>query len=269
MVKERQVRKYIIGGALMIVVTLLVFWSLAGRPRSGNDAPHSITANKVYVRRDCRPNPVEPFPRKAPRQRAGKQRFRFAASPLGEDPDGPKGVVYPAFKTGGTIGGRLTVRNQSGKLIYRGTEELPVFSIEISPNEELIWVEAGDGNSYILNLNGEKIVDLPQFPPGKYMLGLGAWVWLDNNRLLGESGVQNFDDNGKPIDCCQGHNISESHFYVYDLQTNKMEEMQLPEDLRGKVVTIGKVLKTGEFQLGNDGDGFDWYQVADLGGKER
>lgn len=97
------------------------------------------------------------------------------------------------------------------------------------------------------------------------MLGFGKWVWLDNQRLLGESGVQKFDQNGKLVTCCGSDNVSESRFYVYDLTTGELEEMLLPEALRGKVVNISRVLDSGEILMGHGGDEFGWYQVADLG----
>lgn len=37
--------------------------------------------------------------------------------------------------------------------------------------------------------------------------------------------------------------------------------MQLPENLRGKVVRIGKHLKTGELQLGPESGELQWYRV--------
>ena len=202
--------------------------------------------------------------RNAPKERV----FHFKAAELVQPPKEAQKIEYPKFRAGGS-GTRGAIRDQKGNLIWRATKENPVYSISVSPNDQRIVAGAGDGNAYIITNEGEKISDLPQFPPGNDMLGLGNWIWLDNNRLLGESGVQNFDENGKPIGCCQGHNMSESRFYVYDLRTSKMEEMQLPENLQGKVVTVGKVLKTGELQLGHEGDGFGWYQVADLGEEDR
>lgn len=199
---------------------------------------------------------------------APKREFHFEATELAQPPKEAQKIEYPKFRAGGS-GTRGSIRDQEGKLIRRATPESPAFGITISPNERLIWVDGGSRKSYIINAQGEEIALLPKTPPGKDMLGFGKWVWLDNNRLLGESGVQNFDENGKPIGCCQGHNMSESRFYVYDLRTNKMEEMRLPKNLRGKVVSIGKVLKTGELQLGHEGDGFGWYQVADLGEGDR
>lgn len=190
---------------------------------------------------------------------------RFVATLLAHPPE-PEildKIEYPKFSRTGS-GTRGSIRDAEGGVIWRASEDNPVFSISISPNDARIVAGAGDGNAYVITSDGEKLMDLPQFPPGKDMLGLGNWVWLDNERLLGESGVQKFDEHGRPVGCCQGHNVSESRFYVYDLRTNQMEEMQLPENLREKAVSIGKVLKTGELQLGHEGDGFGWYQVTDL-----
>lgn len=189
--------------------------------------------------------------------------FGFSAVALTKPPNEPKGVIFPKFKTGGS-GTRGAIRDQEGNLILRASLEKPAISITISPNEELIWVSGGDIKSYIINSRGEEVADLPLVPPGKDMLGFGKWVWIDNNTLLGESGLQNFDEQGKPIGCCQGHNVSESRYFVYDLETEQMKELKLPETLNKKVVTIGKVLKTGEVQLGHEGDGFSWYRIESL-----
>ena len=267
--KNKQSRKYIIGAALLIVAALLVFWNFPRKPQGYDEKQHSITVDQNQVREVQESNIVKSLPRESSRPRPEKKDIRFIANPLEKHPAEPEGVVYPAFKTGGGVGGRFTIRDQVGTLIHRGTKESPVYSISISPNEQLMWVNGGDVKSYIMNTKGEEVVNFPIVPPGQDVLMFGNWVWLDNNRLLGESGVQNFDENGKPIGCCQGHNMSESRFYVYDLRTNKMEEMQLPENLQGKVVTVGKVLKTGELQLGHEGDGFGWYQVADLDEEDR
>lgn len=194
---------------------------------------------------------------------APEREFHFKATEMAQPPRDAEKIEYPKFRAGGS-GTRGAIRDQKGNLVWRATKENPVYSISVSPDDEKIVAGAGDGNAYIITNKGEKISNLPQFPPGKDMLGLGNWVWLDNNRLLGESGVQNYDEDGEPVGCCHGHNVSESRFYIYDLLTNKMEELQLPEELQEKVVTIGKVLKSGELQLGHDGDGFKWYQVGEL-----
>lgn len=188
---------------------------------------------------------------------------RFIAIPLPRDPD-PEildKIEYPLYQFAGS-GTRGAIRDAGGEVIWRASEESPVYSIAASPNDERIVVGAGDGNAYIITSGGEKLSDLPQLPPGKDMLGLGNWIWLDNERLLGESGVQRFDENGRPVGCCQGHNVSESRFYVYDLPTGELEEMLLPEDLRGKVVSIKRVMDSGEILMGHEGDEFGWYTVA-------
>ena len=196
------------------------------------------------------------------------KKFQFIAKLLAVPPDEPKMIEYPKYQLGGS-GTRGAIRDRNGNVIWRASKEAPVYSSSISPNDKKIVIGAGDGNAYVITNEGNKVIDLPQVPPGMDMLGLGNWVWIDNNRLLGESGVQNFDENGNPVGCCQGHNMSESRFYVYDLRTSRMEEMQLPENLRGKVLSIGKVLNTGELQLGHEGDGFSWYRVTDIGEEKR
>lgn len=217
----------------------------------------------------------------SPSQKNGKQTLsqpdtveadenpKFIAIPLSGTPESEilAKIEYPKYRFAGS-GTRGAIRDAEGMVIWRASEENPVYSVAISSNYERLVVGAGDGNAYVITNGGKKLSDLPQLPPGKDMLGLGNWKWLDNRRLLGESGVQKFDEKGRPVGCCQGHNVSESRFYVYDLQTGELEEMRLPEALRGKVVNISKVLKSGEMLMGHEGEEFEWYEVSNVSGEE-
>lgn len=188
---------------------------------------------------------------------------KFIATPLSRPPK-PEildKIEYPKYRFAGS-GIRGAIRDAEGEVIWRASEETPVYSIAASPNGKRIVAGAGDGNAYIITSEGEKVLDLPQFPPGKDMLGLGNWVWIDDERLLGESGVQKFDEHGQAVGCCQGHNVSESRFYVYDRLRGELEEMRLPDALRGKVVNIARVLDSGKILMGHEGDEFGWYEVA-------
>ena len=194
-----------------------------------------------------------------------RKEIRFIATALSAPPANAGSLDYPAYQAGGS-GTRGTIRDQQGNLIWRATQDYPVYSISISPDDGKLAVGAGDGNAYIITSKGEKIADLPQFPQEAGMLGFGNWVWLDNDRVLGESGTQNLDENGNSVECCVDHNMSENRFYVYNLKTMQIGEVQLPESLQGTAVSIGKILKTGEIQIGHEGDGFGWYQVTDFDG---
>ncbi|MCG8599526.1 MAG: hypothetical protein MI807_05245 [Verrucomicrobiales bacterium] len=184
------------------------------------------------------------------------------------DPEVLNAIEYPKFSKVGS-GTRGAIRDDEGNVILRATSESPAVAITISPNDELIWVSGGDRKSYIINSKGDEIANLPIVPPGANMLGFGSWIWIDNHRLLGDSGVKKFDSNGKLITCCGGDNVSESRFYVYNLNTSKLEEMQLPENLRGKVISIQRVLDTGEILMGHEGDEFAWYEVGRNEGVEQ
>ena len=252
-----------VGGLLLLaLVCLLLVKLISGN--SGSDDPSETQSRRDQISAELDRETRDADPLIEPQ--GGE--LRYAATLLSEPPQQPEGVQYPKYRAGGS-GTRGAIRDRAGNLIRRATVESPVVAITISPNDELIWVSGADVKSYIINKSGEEIANLPIVPPGDNMLGFGKWVWLDNNRLLGQSGVQRFDEQGKPVACCQGHNVSESRFYVYDLKTKAMVEMQLPKDLREKVVSIGKVLKTGELQLGHEGDGFGWFRVAAVAGEEK
>lgn len=260
----KQKKLVFIAGLLLLVPLYLLFWKQAHDDAKSKISPKSGQGSSQSGARQADQD----------EQRVGRSRiarngkYHFSAIKLINPPNEADKIQSEKFYAGGS-GTRGAIRDQEGNLVWRATLQNPVYSISMSPDDKKIVAGAGDGKAYVITNKGEKITDLPQFPPGKDMLGFGNWVWLDNNRLLGESGVQNFDENGQEIGCCQGHNMSETQFHVYDLRTKEMEEMQLPEDLRGRVVNVGKVLKTGELQLGHAGDEFDWYKVADDGEERR
>lgn len=250
----------VVGAALIVLACFIAIKSSFKKvEREVERATRPLDLPKVGKTQKINPDgtPHRDRDKSEPRQK----QFSFVATSLSDSPKGAEGAVYPKYRTGGS-GTRGSIRDGKGKLIWRATTENPVYSISISPDDKHIVVGAGDGNAYIVSSKGQKIVDLPQVPPGQDMLGLGNWIWFENNRLLGESGVQRFDENGKLVTCCGGDNVSESRFYVYDLLTDEMNEMQLPKELRGKVLSIEKVLKTGEFQFIHKGDKPSWCKVV-------
>lgn len=251
-------------GLLLLVMSGLLF--LKNHESDSESEPSSGSVSSPSDPRENKSRPVESDEINTENVLMGEIRnkeFRFAATELPAPPENADLVEDPKYRAGGS-GTRGAIRDQERNLIFRATDESPAVAITISPNEKLIWISGGDKKSYIINTKGEEVANCPIVPPGKDMLRFGKWVWLDNHRLIGDSGVQKYDESGNLITCCGGDNVSESRFYVYDLRTQQMEEMQLPESLRGKVVSFGKVLKTGELQLGHEGDGFGWYQVTDL-----
>lgn len=268
--KPTKQRKWILVGLglVPVVAGLILFLNRGGDDSTVRSSPGSDSAGDVMDRSSRTGDDGWRFTISSPSEAAGteKRDFHFTATVLPAAPQEPGAIENPKFSSGGS-GTQGSIRDQAGNTIWRATEEHPVYSISASPDDRKIVVGAGDGKAYIISNEGEKMADLPQFPRGRKMLGLGNWVWLGNDRLLGESGVQELDANGKPIACCGGHNVSESRFFVYDLQTAKLEEMQLPEKLHGKVVSVGKVLKSGELQLGHQGDDPVWCQIAALEGE--
>lgn len=254
--------------SIAIVVFTLIVVSMFFL-RAPNDGPEERGPTQVESERH-QSQPSEETATTVIRTNAdrGAENPKFVATPLADAPEENLAIEYPKFNVGGS-GTRGAVRDSEGNVVFRATSESPAFGVSISPNEKLMWVDGGDRRSYIIDSNGKEIAEIPLKPSGKDMLIFGNWTWLDNKRLLGESGVQKFDENGRAIGCCQGHNVSESRFYVYDLSADELEEMQLPEALRRKVVSISRVLNSGEILMGHEGDEFGWYQVVEPGEEER
>ncbi len=258
-------RYFILGLSVLSLTALLILWKFG---RQQEKPPSPLPGNSEKSSRNSLERGIsEKGPIRQSRELDPKN-YRFVAVPLPEYPDESSSIIYPAFdnpafQTGGGTGGRFTIRNRNREIIWRGNEENRVFSITASPDEELVWVSAGDGRSYIISADGKKIKDMPQRPPGKDLMVFDVWQWIDNDRLLGKSGIQKYDDNGILVTCCGGDNVSESKFFIYNLKTGRMEEMLLPGIFLGKVVTIRKVLNSGAFQLAHEEDEPHWFQIRE------
>lgn len=141
------------------------------------------------------------------------------------------------------------VVDQNGRVLIESGKEIGILGVAVSPNQQMVLVEGGDAVNFVLTPSTGSKIKLPVYPPGANMLGFGAWHWISENKLLGESGVQALNAKGAPMNCCEGHNVAQTKLYVYDVTTQKLAEVTMPSKATQPVVNVVDVSSDGHVHL--------------------
>lgn len=154
----------------------------------------------------------------------------------------------PPFEfRGGSGTGRVI--DQKGNVILESNKDFGIFGVSVGPDKQHVLVEGGDAKNFVLNPATGLKLQLPVYPPGSNMLGMGSWRWISKTKLLGESGVQAFNAKGAPMNCCEGHNVAQTKLYVYDVTTQKLAEVTMPSKVTQPVVNVVDVSSDGHVHL--------------------
>lgn len=154
----------------------------------------------------------------------------------------------PPFEfRGGSGTGRVV--DQKGNVILESNKDFGIFGVSVGPDKQHVLVEGGDAKNFVLNPATGLKIQLPVYPPGPNMLGMGSWRWIGETKLLGESGVQAFNAKGAPMNCCEGHNVAQTKLYVYDVNTQKLAELTMPSKVTQPVVNVVDVSSDGHVHL--------------------
>ncbi len=153
----------------------------------------------------------------------------------------------PPFEFRGGAGTGKVV-DREGRVLMESGEEIGILGVEVGPDRQHILVEGGSAVNFVLNPTTGQKLKLPLTPPGANMLGFG-WRWIGETKLLGESGVQAFNTKGAPMNCCEGHNVAQTKLYVYDVTTQKLAEVTMPNKVTQPVVNVVDVSNDGHVHL--------------------
>jgi hypothetical protein len=155
--------------------------------------------------------------------------------------------------------------DREGKVLMESGKEMGIFGLAVGPDGEHVLVKGGDGKNVILTPSTGDKLQLPAYPPGDNMLCIGDWYWISSNTLLGQSGVQALDKNGKPL--MTDNNVAETRLYVYDLTAKQLTEVAMPAKLTQALVSVMEVSPDGHVHLaldappvGTDSD-LGWFNI--------
>lgn len=166
------------------------------------------------------------------------------------------------FQGGGTSG---KVVDREGHVLMESGKEIGIFGAVVGPGDQHVLIKGGDGINFVLTPGTGEKLQLPLYPPGDNMLGLGSWYWLGENTLFCYSGVQALDKRGVPVKT--DNNVAETRLYVYDLTARQLMEVAMPAQVTQPVVVATEVMPDGHVHLfleappeGTDPD-LGWFKI--------
>lgn len=161
-----------------------------------------------------------------------------------------------------------TIKNSKGEILFQATEDIPFSSLRSKAGVPFIVVVSGNRIAFVIDIVTKEQVQLPTTPPGKGMKGFENWKWIDGETLLGYLYVRALAPDGKPVGCCEGHNIAETKLYAYNIKSKSMAEVVLPKALKGTAFSVGRIANDGSVEivgatthLGGGGD-IGWFNLS-------
>lgn len=150
------------------------------------------------------------------------------------------------FRGDGTSGKLIDSR---GNVLMESGEEIGIFGVEVGPDRKKVLVRGGDATNLVLDPSVGRKIKLPSVPPGANMLAIADWHWIGPALLFGSSGIQSLDNDGKPVTSCEDHNVAKTKFYLFNLLTERLSEVAMPNAVTQPVVHAVDVMTDGHVHL--------------------
>lgn len=166
---------------------------------------------------------------------------------------------------GGTESARIV--DSAGNVLISRTPGHGIYGLDVSPGKKRFVVLLGDGKSRVFEPQSGLVIDLPSSPASPNMVGFGGWRWLSDDLLITISGVLALDEAGKPLSCCEGHNLSSTQMFAYRVSTRALSPVNQPESIKASVFRINRVSSDGHVEVVMDGThlapgrSVGWYRV--------
>jgi hypothetical protein len=174
---------------------------------------------------------------------------------------------HPRWKKIRLTNGKSGLVNSKGKTVIEETDGISLHSLQESPDGKHFYLRT---SHVVLDFETGEYFPVPESPHLPNGLGF-SWGWLDSRTLLSVSGIQYTDAElaaEHVEDPSHGEEpvIRRSLLYVFDLDAKSLVEVQLPQELRGKVFTIMRMSADGLLELTRpsgpeEGKPFGWFRV--------
>jgi hypothetical protein len=235
-----------------VIVLSILFWLRYELPRESPPKDNNVQAPvNAAPPRTIPPNGSEtitqlkasPIPVQAPTYKLEPVTVAFDSTPAAR-----RNKTLP-FRLLGS-GGNAKIVNAAGDSIIEskpGKGEA-IFGCEVSPDDQRLIIYRGDATYDVLTPTTGNTIRLPGEPPGG-TIGFDSWHWIGNDTIVGVSGkVLPFrDDQTGPAR--EEPNISRSTLYLYHLSELKLQEVELPPEVKDKIFSVGGVDPSGKVEL--------------------
>lgn len=159
------------------------------------------------------------------------------------------------------------IKNSKGDVIFQATDELPFVSMRSKASVSQVVIISANRNAFLIDPETKQSVTLPKQPPVDGAKGFETWEWINNDTLLAEYHVATKGQEGKPVNCCQGHSIAETKLYSYNLKSKALSRVVLPKLLEGTAFSVGNVASDGSIEVVTatnhltDGKRVGWFKL--------
>lgn len=150
------------------------------------------------------------------------------------------------YRLVGNGGYPAKILDSNGNVVIEANPNFGIHGALASPNGQRVLV-LGYPTSLVVEPATNRRIALASQPPGKDKLGFGAWHWIDDDTLLGESGDELVDR--KPGAEGEGNNVAQTRLYLFRISNQELSEVPLPKDLGAKVFSIAQVNPDGRIRL--------------------
>jgi hypothetical protein len=144
------------------------------------------------------------------------------------------------------------VEDKQGKVLIESGNEIRILGIVAGPDRQRVLVHGGSAINYALKPSTGEKLKLPEKPPGVKVFGFGEWYWIGEHSLLGVSGVQKDFHEGPHENCANDNNVVQTKFYTFDLLTEQLCEVAMPDTVSQPVVNVLDVTSDGHIHLLNN-----------------
>lgn len=140
-----------------------------------------------------------------------------------------------------------------GRTLMASGNGIGIFGASVAADQKQVLIRAGGGINFVMDsVTGDK-VQLPLTPPGHDMMGFETWYWVNDQKLLGVSGIEAHDTETAPSDHCPEPHASQTKLYLYDVPTKQLREIAFSDEDLGLVFSVTEVSHDGSIHIFGDG----------------
>jgi len=235
----------VIAGGLLLLICLMLYRSSDDTLSIGSE---SVTTSAPPVAKVLPAN-SSPAPQSRSQSSTADVEVELAPAEAGNDPGEIMNAPRPEYVWYTQPTSKGAIKNSKGEIIFQATDELPFVSMRSRASVSQVVIVSGNRNAFVIDPETKQRIALPKQPHEEGAKGFETWEWIDNNTLVAEYHVPAKGPDGKSVSCCQGHGIAETRLYAYNLTSNALVRVALPEQLDGTAFSIGRIADDGSFEV--------------------
>lgn len=177
----------------------------------------------------CSPGTIDSASAAASRE-ASEASFRLESATL---VDGVKGSnTPPNLRLLAPGSAKAKVVDHDLNVLLTAPPEGTIFSMHMSPNQELILISHGSAKYQVVSADGlDPVAFLPAKPPGQNDATGFSWRFLGDDYFLGSASLPSLDTAGKTMAEIEGLPPRAVLLYVYDWKTGQLSPVDVDETL--------------------------------------